>query len=242
MKLITAIILFLFSSNFFNLKAQDTSSFIDLRDYKTYKTVTIGTQTWMAENLNVSTFRNGDPIPEAKTNEDWEKAGNEQKPAWYYYDFNSANGEKYGKLYNWYAVQDSRNLAPTGWKIPSDAEWTTLVNYLQGGNIAVAGGKLKETGTLHWASPNTGADNSSGFTALPGGYCNGHGIFFDIGLNGYWWSSTESDIYRALIRFLKYNSSSYSVGGYGKTFGISVRCLKGDNDDIPPPPPPLHLK
>src|ERR1035437_4904310 len=127
--------------------------------------VTICTQSWMLKNLDVSTYRNGDLIPEVTDGSAWSAltAG-----AWCWYNNDSAtNASTYGKLYNWYAVNDPRGLAPTGWHVPSDAEWTTLSTCL-GGN-AVAGGAMKETGTTHWTSPNTGATNSSGFTGLPGG-------------------------------------------------------------------------
>jgi uncharacterized protein (TIGR02145 family) len=119
--------------------AQQTGTITDARDGKTYKTVVIGTQTWMAENLNVSTFRNGDTIPEVKSKEEWEKAGDEGKPAWCYYDNDTANGRIYGKLYNWYVVIDKRGLALAGFHIPTDAEWTILENNLGEG----AGTKMK---------------------------------------------------------------------------------------------------
>ncbi len=105
------------------------------------QTVTIGTQVWMIKNLDVATFRNGDPIPQAKTAEEWVKAGENQQPAWCYYDNDPANGAKYGKLYNWYAVNDSRGLAPVGYHIPSDAEWRKLTDFLGGEDIA--GAKMK---------------------------------------------------------------------------------------------------
>ena len=129
-----------------------------------YKEVKIGTQVWMAENLNVDKFRNGDSIPEARTEEEWERAGESKQPAWCYFDNDPANGEKYGKLYNWFAVNDSRGLAPVGWHIPNNAEWDTLVSYLGGDSIA--GGKMKSiTG---WYNSGCGT-NESGFSARPGG-------------------------------------------------------------------------
>ena len=115
------------------------------------QTVTIGTQVWMTKNLDVSTFRNGDPIPEAKTDEEWKKAGENKQPAWCYYNNYPANGAKYGKLYNWYAVNDSRGLAPIGYHIPSDAEWTKLTDFLGG---EVAGTKMKSKSG--WNSYTTG--------------------------------------------------------------------------------------
>ena len=120
------------------------------------QTVTIGTQVWMTKNLDVATFRNGDPIPQAKTNEEWEKAGENQQPAWCYYDNDPANGAKYGKLYNWYAVNDSRGLAPVGYHIPSDDEWTKLTDFL--GGESVAGTKMKSKSG--WNSYTTGGSKT----------------------------------------------------------------------------------
>ena len=116
------------------------------------QTVTIGTQVWMTKNLDVATFRNGDPIPQAKTDEEWDKANEKEQPAWCYYDNLPRNGEKYGKLYNWYAVNDPRGLAPEGWHVPSDAEWTVLIDYLGGGDVA--GTKMKSKSG--WDSYTTG--------------------------------------------------------------------------------------
>jgi len=127
--------------------------------------VQIGNQTWTLKNLDVSTYRNGDPIPQVQDNTAW---ANLSTGAWCYYLNNTANGTIYGKLYNWYAVNDPRGLAPNGYHIPTDAEWTTLTTYLGGSTLA--GGKMKEAGSSHWLSPNTGATNSSGFKGLPGGF------------------------------------------------------------------------
>lgn len=157
------------------------------------KTVKIGNQVWMAENLNVDLFRNGDPISEVKSNEEWERARKRGKPAWCYYNNNPKSGKKYGKLYNWYAVSDLRGLAPEGWHIPNREEWVSLFDYL--GGKEVAGGKLKEAGTTNWHSPNKGATNESGFSALPGGYRLGdNGIFGLIGDSSQFWSATEYSI------------------------------------------------
>lgn len=144
------------------------------------KEVTIGNQVWMSENLNVDKFRNGDPIPQAKTDEEWQEAGINQQPAWCYYDNDPANGEKYGKLYNWYAVNDPRGLAPKGWKIPSDEEWSRLTDFL--GGERVAGTKMKYTD--FWADyegKSGNGTNESGFSGLPGGYRNSIGTFDYIG-------------------------------------------------------------
>jgi uncharacterized protein (TIGR02145 family) len=183
--------------------------------------VTIGTQVWSSKNLDVSTFRNGDPIPQAKTNEEWEKAGQNKQPAWCYYDNDPANGTKYGKLYNWYAVNDPRGLAPSGWHVPSDAEWTTLTDYLSG--ESVAGEKMKSTSGWYI---NGNGTNSSGFTGLPGGFRDYYGIFTNLGSSGGWWSSSESTTNDAWKRFLHCNSSTVGRSYGSKAYGFSVRCLR----------------
>ena len=186
------------------------------------KEVSIGKQVWMSENLNVDKFRNGDPIPEAKTEEEWKKAGENKQPAWCYYDNDPANGARYGKLYNWYAVNDPRGLAPKGWHISTDAEWTKLSDYLGGADLA--GTKMKSKSG--WKVNN--GTNSSGFSGLPGGYRDENGTFYIIGLSGYWWSSTEfnTDGDGALFRFLDYpNGDVYRLGSIREK-GMSVRCLR----------------
>lgn len=193
-------------------------------DSNIYNTVKIGTQVWMLENLNVSHFRNGVIIPEAKTDKEWQEAGNNKKPAWCYSDNNPENGKIYGKLYNWYAVNDQRNICPLGWHIPTDAEWTILTTYLGGENVA--GGKMKDAGTLHWKSPNTGAYNSSGFKALPGGIRSYYGSFYVMGTGGVWWSSTECSTNNAWYRNMGYSSSYVNRYSYGKANGFSVRCVR----------------
>jgi len=189
---------------------------------RTSNDITIGKQVWMSENLNVDKFRNGDTIPEAKTVEEWEKANEYQQPVWCYYDNDPANGAKYGKLYNWYAVNDSRGLAPAGYHIPSDAEWTILTNYL--GGMDLAGGKMKSTSG--WYAPNEGASNSIGFSGLPGGYRYGSGSFYGIAKFGYWWSSAESNTDDAWDRDLNYDDGSVSRSSSNKEEGLSVRCLR----------------
>jgi uncharacterized protein (TIGR02145 family) len=183
--------------------------------------VTIGKQVWMSENLNVDKFRNGDPIPEAKTIEEWKKANENKQPAWCYYDNDPANGAKYGKLYNWYAVNDARGLAPKGWHIPTDAEWTLLTDHL--GGMDIAGTKMKSTSGW-WDNRN--GTNSSGFSGLPGGFRVDFGSFLTIGKYGGWWSSTESNAHSAWDRGLSYDAGS--VGRYDgvKVGGLSVRCLR----------------
>ncbi len=188
------------------------------------KTVTIGNQDWMRENLNVGTFRNGDAIPEAKTAQEWEDAGEKGKPAWCYYENDPANGKKFGKLYNWYAVSDSRNIAPEGWHVPSFAEWQILINY-HGGD-EVAGGKMKETGTAHWKSPNTGATNENGFSALPGGYRDGSGMDFTMDYYATFWTSTDGNGISAWGRHLSRGDTKVYHNCIGKDFGFSVRCVR----------------
>ncbi|MEI6089178.1 MAG: fibrobacter succinogenes major paralogous domain-containing protein [bacterium] len=186
-----------------------------------YESVTIGTQVWMAKNLDVDHYSNGDPIPEVKDSAQWAKL---TTGAWCYNNNDPALGAVYGKLYNWYAVNDSRGLAPDGWHLPSDEEWTTLSTYLGGDSIA--GGKLKEAGTTHWQSPNTGATNETGFSALPGRYRNNGGTFSVIGYYGYWWSSTELDTTNAWNKTLNYYNSRLGRYNSNKEDGFSVRCVK----------------
>jgi len=183
--------------------------------------VTIGNQVWMAENLNVAKFRNGDPIPEAKTDGEWKAYADAGEAAWCYYENDPANGAKYGKLYNWYAVNDSRGLAPVGYHIPSDAEWTLLTDYL--GGEEKAGAKMKSK--QGWAEEGNGT-NSSGFSGLPGGYRLPDGTFYDVGKYGDWWSSSELSTANAWYRYLLYDDGNVDrTNGY-KEDGFSVRCLR----------------
>jgi uncharacterized protein (TIGR02145 family) len=185
------------------------------------ETVKIGTQEWTKKNLNVSRYRNGDIIPEVKDHKKWVML---TSGAWCYYNNDPKNGAIYGKLYNWYAVNDPRGIAPEGFHIPSDDEWAILDNYL--GGQTVAGGKMKATGTALWESPNTDATNSSGFRALPGGCRINDGTFFAIGKLGLLWSSSEVDTANAWCLYL------YYVGGVAnriednKRTGSLVRCLR----------------
>lgn len=188
---------------------------------KPSKEVTIGKQVWMTQNLNVDKFRNGEPIPQAKSDEEWEKAGANNQPAWCYYDNNPANGEKYGKLYNWYAVTDPRGLTPKGWHIPSDKEWTALTDFL--GGEKVAGTKMKSTSG--WAENGNGT-NENGFSGLPGGCRFNDATFVYIGNNGCWWSSTEGSTYNAWSRGLRNSKGDAFRDFDSKSYGFSVRCLR----------------
>lgn len=185
------------------------------------QTITIGSQVWMSNNLDVATFRNGDPIPEVETDEEWQKAAKKKQPAWCYYKNDSANGTHYGKLYNWYAVNDSRGLAPVGYHIPSDAEWMQLINYI--GGIEVAGNKMKNT--IGWAMLGSG-NNASGLKCLAGGYRYTRGKFNYIGYYGSWWSSTESYKGLAWDCNLFYYSKAVLRAFHRKGKGLSVRCLR----------------
>ena len=192
------------------------------QDGNVYKTVAIGTQTWMAENLRTTTYNDGTAIPNVTDDDEWSDL---TTGAYCNYN-NTTNTDTiatYGRLYNWYAVNTGK-LSPTGWHVPTDAEWSTLTDYL--GGASVAGGKLKETGTTHWLSPNTGATNETGFTALPGGYRGTSGAFYSVGGNGYWWSATESHATYAWDRNVGCGSSRVYRDLDGKEVGFSVRCLR----------------
>jgi uncharacterized protein (TIGR02145 family) len=191
----------------------------DPRDGKTYNTVLIGTQCWFLQNLNVGTRINGS---QNQTNN-----GIIEK---YCYSDNEANCNTYGGLYQWdelmqyVSTEGAKGLCPDGWHIPTDAEWSTLTTYL--GGESVAGGKMKEAGTSHWASPNTGATNSSGFTALPGGYRDSDGSFYLLTYYAYFWSSSQYDATYAWYRGLNYNYEFVGRYYYDKTLGFSCRCLQ----------------
>jgi uncharacterized protein (TIGR02145 family) len=193
----------------------------------TYKTVIIGTQTWMAENLKVSKYNDGTTIPNITDVTEWLQS---TEGAWAYYDNDADNNTKYGKLYNWYAVSKTtngnKNVCPNGWHVPTDAEWTVLTDYL--GGVSVAGGKMKEVGTTNWNNPNVDASNTSLFTALPGGLRIKYGSSVYFGLLGYWWSTTDyqQNDRDAWSRYI--GNDDGGIGSYNepKEDGLSVRCLK----------------
>jgi uncharacterized protein (TIGR02145 family) len=202
-----------------------------------FKTVKIGNQKWMAENLNVVLFRNGDSIQEIKNDEDWKKAGDEKKPAWSYYEYNSENGATFGKLYNWYALNDSRGLCPVGWHVPSLNEWQELQDFL--GGDRVAGEKLKSEKVWNGV-------NSYDFSALPGGYLDfgaisrkGPGMiggtFEGLRHSGLWWTSTEnkSDAQSAYYCSISKDNTSLNLGTWvssPKGGGLSIRCIADKNE------------
>jgi uncharacterized protein (TIGR02145 family) len=190
-----------------------------------YGTVQMGTQVWMKENLKTTKYRYGLAIPDVTDLTQWASIST---GAYCWYDNEITNKDIYGALYNWFAVSTG-NLCPLGWHVPTDAEWTTLISYL--GGEAVAGGKLKETGTDHWASPNTGATDEKGFTALPGA-CRFTGTSLDpegfagIRSGAIWWSASEFDATTAWASSIVFNDSKIFKGNLPKNIGTSIRCIK----------------
>ncbi len=213
------IILLIGCSKDVKIPSEDKINVTDI-DGNIYHTVLIGKQIWMVENLKTTRYRNGDPIQNIKIDTIWDKLTSGA-----YCDYNnlSLNGTTYGHLYNGYVVSEIRNICPTGWHMPSKSEWTILVNLFGGQDNA--GGALRETGFAHWLSPNSGATNHSGFTALPGGaYGN---IFTGIGADTYWWSSTEVDSTAIFSWWVSNNSNLSSYNAYSKnSVGLSIRCIK----------------
>jgi uncharacterized protein (TIGR02145 family) len=197
-----------------------------------YESVRIDNQEWMTRNLDVDRFRNGDFIPHIESDEEWIKAGENGQPAWCYYDNDPENGKKYGKLYNWFAVNDPRGLAPKGWHVPTDEEWAILEEFL-GENSP--GYKMKSVaGWNSWDDEdeelqNGNGDNSSGFNGLPGGYRSFDGSFFFIRDSAFLWSDTEyvSDYARYLYLY-NYSGDVNRYFNYLKVNGVSVRCLRDD--------------
>jgi len=203
-----------------NNREQEQQTVTDIEG-NVYKTVKIGNQTWMAKNLKTTKFNDGTAIPLVAEGTAWAAL---TTPGYCWYDNDSASYKNlYGALYNWYAV-NSDKLCPANWHVPSDAEWTRLANYL-GGDI-FAGDRLKETGTDFWVSPNTGATNESGYTALPGGLRYHDGVFHDFGFSGYWWTSTEYSSTRAYFDYMDYEYSNVFRFNNLKQNGFSVRCLR----------------
>jgi uncharacterized protein (TIGR02145 family) len=200
-------------------------------DGNVYQTLKIGELWWMIENLKVTHYSNGDPIPHVTDSATWSELST---GAYCEYDNDPANVEAYGRLYNWYAIEDSRDIAPEGWHVPKDNEWKQLEVYLgmdqsqadaEGWRGTDEGGKLKESGTIHWSPPNTGATNESGFTALPGGYRAGTG-FHNLGHYADFWSTTEKDSDHVWNRGLGYLNSEVSRHSLNKGFGFSLRCVR----------------
>jgi uncharacterized protein (TIGR02145 family) len=213
----TGLVIFNTTTN--SLETKKSTGWVSLSEsFVALPTVVIGTQQWMEKNLEVSTYRDGTVIPEVTDPTAWLAL---TTGAWCYYNNDPLNGAIYGKLYNWYAVNDSRGLCPAGWHVPTISEWTTLSTLL--GGDAVAGGKMKTPGTTRWSGSNLSATNSSGFAGLPGG--SRSNIFEDVGNKAYWWSSSQGthDVWaRSLI-----SSHGYiSVVGSFPDYGYSVRCIR----------------
>jgi uncharacterized protein (TIGR02145 family) len=194
-----------------------TYSSVSDNDGNTYKTIEIGTQTWMAENLKTTKYNDNTTIPLVTGNAKWAALST---PGYSWYNNDSIT---YGVMYNWYAVNTVK-LCPLGWHVPTDPEWTTLTTYLGGDSIA--GDQLKETGLTHWLSPNAGATNESGFTALPGGYRSYDGKFSNLRSCGYWWSSTEYSSIDAYYRDMYTGYRDVDRSNGNKLSGFSVRCSK----------------
>ena len=204
----------------------ETGTVADI-DGNVYKTIKIGNQWWMAENLRSTKYSNGDTLALVTDNSAWATL-NAPAYCWYQNDHNSY-GSIYGALYNWYTVNalsnGSRSISPAGWHIPTNAEFLTLISNLSG--LSEAGGKMKEVGTTHWTSPNTGATNTSSFTGLPGGFRSYvDGSFQYLGNFGHWWSNTESDTNEAWNIGLFYLDSSVNNSTSVKKLGFSIRCVK----------------
>ncbi|MFT7086569.1 MAG: hypothetical protein ACJAV5_002298 [Vicingaceae bacterium] len=217
-----------FNPNFYSDIESDTPA----------KTLEIGEQVWMTENLNVSTFRNGDTIQQSRTAEEWKNANENKIASWCYYNNDSTNGDKYGKLYNWYAVTDSRGLSPEGWHIPTNSEWSILIDsiepqpildtanhdYMGIDNFGVnCAPKMKSKEGWIW---EMNGNNESGFNGLPGGFRSQNGEFFSIGGVCNWWSSDEGNIYNGICRQLTIESDNLVHIENNKGDGHFVRCVK----------------
>jgi len=195
-------------------------------DGNVYHTVTIGTQVWMVENLKTTHYRNGNPIPNVTVNTAWNDL---TTGAYCDYDNDASNSIIYGRLYNWYAVSDNRNIAPTGWHVATNTEWITLTTYL--GGSSVAGGKMKSIGTIEagtglWHAPNTGATNESGFTAVPAGLRYYYGPFDFKDYYSRWWTSSEDYTDYAWSWLAHYTTINIGNGSDYEGYGCSVRCVR----------------
>jgi uncharacterized protein (TIGR02145 family) len=199
---------------------KDKTTVTDI-DGNEYATVTIGNQVWMASELKTTKYKDGTSIAVVTDNTLW--AGL-TTGALCEFNNTGANSATYGKLYNWYAIADPRGICPVGWHVPAKAEWESFDNAL--GGASVAGGKIKETGTTHWLSPNTGATNESGFTALGGGYRNYQGVFKDFNYIVGYWSSTQSDATFAYHRSAWASNASVDTYAVNKKTGFNVRCIQ----------------
>jgi len=211
-----------------SVKVTAINQFIKDIDNNRYPYITIGNQVWMTENLKTTRYRNGTPIPQITSNTEWENLKTGARCA---YNNDTTHVAIYGRLYNWYAAAGDPGLCPEGWHVPTEAEWKVLLNYL--GGPGYAGGKMKEEGTSHWISPNSGANNKSGFTALPGGWRTGAGTWLTNGqpslgnYAGFWsFNPSASPSATAFDITLSTFESAASAGYHNKTLGLSIRCVK----------------
>lgn len=202
-----------------------------------FKETSIGNQVWMDRNLNVTHFRNGDEIPHASTAREWQQAAERGNPAWCFYNNDPNNEASYGRLYNWYAITDPRGFGPEGWRVPSDYDWGVLERHLGMSMVQLEqfewrgtdqGNKLRQEGRQFWRAPNAGANNQSGFTALPGGYRQPGGVFETMGVYGSWWTSTPQNDQNAYYRDLSAMHAGVYRGAYPKGCGFSVRLIKAN--------------
>ncbi len=192
---------------------------------KKVPTIIVGNQEWMASNLNVGKFANGEPILHAKTVNEWVKAGQDGVPAWCYYNNDPDLGAQYGKLYNWYAVSDSRGLAPDGWRIPDDTDWNNLVDKF--GNKNNAGARLKSTSG--WLDDGNG-EIADGFNAYPAGGRYNNGTFSSKGASAFFWSASDHLMFYGRYRVLHHNKSSIESNSLDKSYGFSIRCVRTIED------------
>jgi uncharacterized protein (TIGR02145 family) len=215
---ISIILLIAATIPFLNIAAQTVTD----ADGNIYSTVSIGNQVWLGENLRTTKFSNNDPIAMVLDSAQWPV---QTAAAYCYYNNDSSYVNPYGNLYNWYTVNDARNVCPTGYHVPTAAEWADLVSFL--GGETVAGGKLKEQGFSHWLSPNTGADNSSNFTALPSGWrANNNGVYENLGYMCYLWASTLQTADDADIILLGHDSPACYASNSVKLTGLPIRCIQ----------------
>lgn len=233
---ITFVIILFVGCDYENVKNSDKVIVKDtVTDFNgnVYKFKEIGSQLWITENLKATSYQNGDPIPKVTSDKKWP---NLKKGAYCSYDNDEKNSKIYGYLYNWYAANDNRNICPTGWHVPTDKDWYILEKTLGGIRETLEseefdykysdiGGKLKAKGTTLWTSPNTGATNETGFSALPGGARDFDADFLTINNYGFWWSSTEANSISAWNRSLLYDGIFFTRGNAYKTIGNSVRCV-----------------
>jgi len=203
-----------------NIASAQTVSTLQDQDGNIYKTIRIGNQVWMAENLRTTKYIDGTPIPIVSDKSAWIALST---PAYCWYNNDTIYRNKFGALYNGYAI-NSEKLCPSGWHISTDAEWTAMIELLGGENVA--GGKMKEAGLKNWMSPNTGATNESGFTSLPGGTRYGNGLFFSVNSAGSWWCLNKSNSLNGWYRSMNYASKTVTRNFIDLTNGFSVRCVK----------------